>query len=99
MPLFHPLKQGSIDTAVLACTHFPLIKEVLQQCLPNITYWVDSGGHRIQNSILYRTTRLVINQTVMPQHHAFYTQAPQNHDQFKRILARFSMTQDTLIDV
>lgn len=32
-----------LDTVVLACTHFPLMKEELQQALPHITHWVDSG--------------------------------------------------------
>ncbi len=35
--------QNRPDTIVLACTHFPLLKEELQLVLPNITYWVDSG--------------------------------------------------------
>jgi len=33
----------SIDTIVLACTHFPLLLEELKSVLPNIHYWVDSG--------------------------------------------------------
>jgi glutamate racemase len=32
-----------IDTVVLACTHFPLLKEELKIALPNIKHWVDSG--------------------------------------------------------
>jgi glutamate racemase len=36
------IHNSAIDTVVLACTHFPLLKEELQTALPNITYWVDS---------------------------------------------------------
>lgn len=32
-----------LDTVVLACTHFPLIKPELQQALPNILNWIDSS--------------------------------------------------------
>lgn len=32
-----------LDTVVLACTHFPLLKEELSRSLPHIRYWVDSG--------------------------------------------------------
>jgi glutamate racemase len=32
-----------IDTVVLACTHFPLIQQELQQILPDVVHWVDSG--------------------------------------------------------
>lgn len=41
-----PLQQGVIqglDTVVLACTHFPLLKPELSLCLPQVKYWVDSG--------------------------------------------------------
>jgi len=31
------------DTIVLACTHFPLLKEELKAVLPHISHWVDSG--------------------------------------------------------
>ncbi len=32
-----------IDTVVLACTHFPIIKADLARCFPHISRWVDSG--------------------------------------------------------
>lgn len=40
------LKQApaeKIDTVVLACTHFPLLKSELAQSAPGVSYWVDSG--------------------------------------------------------
>jgi glutamate racemase len=33
----------NIDTVILACTHFPLLKPELKACLPEIQHWVDSG--------------------------------------------------------
>jgi glutamate racemase len=32
-----------LDTVVLGCTHFSLIKDELKQVLPQIQYWVDSA--------------------------------------------------------
>lgn len=32
-----------IDTVVLACTHFPLLKAEFQECFPKIKSWIDSG--------------------------------------------------------
>ena len=32
-----------MDTVVLACTHFPLIKQELAEAMPEITHWVDCG--------------------------------------------------------
>jgi glutamate racemase len=32
-----------IDTIILACTHFPLLKDELKIALPSIKHWIDSG--------------------------------------------------------
>lgn len=32
-----------LDTVILGCTHFPFLKEELQQCLPQVKYFLDSG--------------------------------------------------------
>lgn len=37
-----PLKEAGIDTLVLGCTHFPLLADVIQQALPEVTL-VDPG--------------------------------------------------------
>jgi len=34
---------NELDTIVLACTHFPLIRQELQEALPNILHWIDSS--------------------------------------------------------
>ncbi|MGH1441655.1 MAG: glutamate racemase [Cellvibrionaceae bacterium] len=39
-PLTH---HPNMDTVVLACTHFPLLRNELTQILPSIKHWVDSG--------------------------------------------------------
>lgn len=33
----------SLDTVVLACTHFPLALKELSAAAPEVTYWIDSG--------------------------------------------------------
>ncbi|WP_233115101.1 glutamate racemase [Aggregatibacter actinomycetemcomitans] len=35
---------SDLDCVVLGCTHFPLIKSEIQQCLPQVTYFIDSGA-------------------------------------------------------
>lgn len=37
-------KAPDMDTVVLACTHFPLLKEEFIQSFPDIKFWVDSGS-------------------------------------------------------
>ena len=36
--------QASMDTLVMACTHFPLLIEDLKPLLPQVTNWVESGS-------------------------------------------------------
>lgn len=33
-----------LDTLVLGCTHFPLIKDEIQMCLPQVKYFMDPGA-------------------------------------------------------
>lgn len=50
----HPHWQ-QMDTLVLACTHFPLIKNELASVAPQIHHWVDSGdaiARRVQSLLL-----------------------------------------------
>lgn len=41
---FHQAMPQGLDTIVLACTHFPLLVEELQRCLPSVYHWIDSGS-------------------------------------------------------
>ncbi|WGE33783.1 glutamate racemase [Actinobacillus genomosp. 1] len=34
----------TLDTVILGCTHFPLVKPELQQLLPNVKYFIDPGN-------------------------------------------------------
>jgi glutamate racemase len=38
-----PFRDAAVDTVVLGCTHYPLIKDLLQRQLPGVKHWVDSG--------------------------------------------------------
>ncbi|WP_111497502.1 glutamate racemase [Marinobacter bohaiensis] len=38
-----PLADAGVDTVVLGCTHYPLIRDELVQVLPEVRHWVDSG--------------------------------------------------------
>lgn len=42
----------TLDTVILGCTHFPLVKPELQQLLPNVKFFVDPNNgisHRVEN--------------------------------------------------
>ncbi|SUC09346.1 glutamate racemase [Pasteurella canis] len=48
-----------LDTIVLGCTHFPLIKEEIALCLPQVKYFMDSG-----KAIALRVKNLLSNAKV-----------------------------------
>jgi glutamate racemase len=52
-PLFDQAQGADIDTVVLACTHFPLLRDELQAAFPGRN-WVD-GGAGIARRIQYLT--------------------------------------------
>lgn len=54
-PMFDAPKGAKIDTVVLACTHFPLLKDQLRAAFPHV-YYVD-GGDGIARRIAYLTLR------------------------------------------
>lgn len=43
-PIFAPPFGAQIDHIVLACTHFPLLREELAQAAPHAVSWIDSGS-------------------------------------------------------
>ncbi|HJF73973.1 MAG TPA: glutamate racemase [Gallibacterium anatis] len=48
-----------MDTVVLGCTHFPLLKAELKACLPQVSFFIDSGkaiARRVQSLLLSQTT-------------------------------------------
>lgn len=55
-PFRHYCSQGSLDTVVLACTHFPLALDELLESAPEINYWIDSGA-----AIARQVSRLLLN--------------------------------------
>lgn len=38
-----PFRDVGVDTVVLGCTHYPLVRSLLKQLLPEVSHWVDSG--------------------------------------------------------
>ena len=52
-PMFYTADGDRIDVGVLACTHFPLLREELQRAFPAVT-WID-GGAGIARRIAYLT--------------------------------------------
>lgn len=63
-----------IDTLVLACTHFPLLKQALMDVAPRPLHWVDSGHAVAKRLAHYLPAQLPHNPSAHPLH--FYHTAP-----------------------
>lgn len=51
-PLLQDPRWQQLDTMVLACTHFPLVRDQLARAAPTVRHWVDSGeaiARRVQH--------------------------------------------------
>ena len=58
----HTPTSRNIDTVVLACTHFPLLKPELASAMPGVKHWIDSG-----EAIARRVASLL--DTLKPEQH------------------------------
>lgn len=67
-----PFKDVSIDTLILGCTHYPLLKPLIQEVMGEHIHLIDSGEEtaRETSTILYLKGLLA---TEMPQEHEFFS--------------------------
>lgn len=60
-PMFNGRNGADIDAVVLACTHFPLLREELKACVTQSVQWIDSG-----DAIARRVETVLKGLTVKP---------------------------------
>ena len=73
-PILTPLIEADVDTVVLGCTHFPLLRPALEQIMgPQVT-WVDSGeaiARRVASLLEGATGQ--VHEAGEPQHRLLFT--------------------------
>ena len=76
---------ADLDTLVLGCTHFPLIKDEIQLCLPQVKYFMDPSA-----AIAKRIKYLLDDKNLQAQNEKynqmFCTAHFPEEDQFKKSL-------------
>lgn len=71
-----PLKQKGVDTLVLGCTHYPLLKPLIQNFMGDDVTLVDSGAETVgEVSMLLDYFDIAANEQPLPPEHHFYTTA------------------------
>lgn len=81
----HPL-QGQIDAALLACTHYPLMKNTLQTVLGSHVQLIEPTVRCVQKAYNYLSTHHLLNPQKRKGSHQFYsTDAPEKFQQLGEI--------------
>lgn len=92
-----------LDTVVLGCTHFPLIKTELQMCLPNVCFFVDSGkaiAQRVEsllNSEQKKSAKLLEDEISYKKNQAFCTKMTNHAEIQTSIMQNRGFSQLTLL--
>lgn len=69
---FGPLKGTEIDTLLLGCTHYPLLKAVMQQELSDAVILIDPAKRCAETIASLLTDLDLLNQQITPGFHTFY---------------------------
>lgn len=95
-PLFDTERGHEMDTIVLACTHFPLVRSQLLASAPRPISYIDSGA-----AIARQTIRVLPAETISQGFggSAILTSDPDRQPQFKGVLERFGFPKIKFINV
>lgn len=89
----------TLDTVILGCTHFPLVKAELQQLLPNVRFFVDPGNG-IANRVANLLGDFAANRPNLTKtNHAFCTQATDNLAQREQIMQKWGFERLSVLDL
>jgi len=80
------LQQSGIDTLILGCTHYPLLKKAIKKFIGNDVRLVDSAEETAREVASVLKTKAIARQTGKGGHSFFVTDAP---DRFIKVGRRF----------
>jgi len=84
-----PLRQAEVDTLILGCTHYPLLKEVLRRVMGAEVVLIDSGQAVAEElQVVLETRNLASSPSDAPPPHRFFVseQAERFHEEGRRFL-------------
>lgn len=82
-----PLKEARIDTLILGCTHYPLLKPVIQQVLGKQVVLIDSAKQVAVEIKKILDSEGLLNKSQKKGRHKFYVS--DNPEWFKKLARRF----------
>lgn len=83
-----PIKKAKVDTLILGCTHYPLLKPVIQKVMGGSVRLIDSAQQVVQEvrQVLSEGNLLSLDKRHKPVYNFFVSDEPQN---FQRLAKRF----------
>jgi glutamate racemase len=99
---FTQFSAGELDTLVLACTHFPLVKQELQSALPGIKNWIDSTS-AIANRVGFWLGELGLNGNTLHamdrSHQIVFTKVLDEKENIAQVLKKFHLGKTSILDI
>lgn len=89
---------SDLDTIILGCTHFPLIKEEIQMCLPQVKFFLDPG-FAIAKRVKSLLDDIKVRSENKKNNRIFYTQHFNFEQQFHQVLNRWGFDESELLKI
>lgn len=93
------LNHPTLDTVILGCTHFPLVKDELKQLLPSVKYFVDPGIGIAKRVISLLNERVKCKMSNNLENKAFCTAALQDLDFKQDIMKKWGFNELMVLDI
>jgi len=100
-PILEPLKAQNIDTLILACTHFPLLKKEIQAWFGSSVTLIDSANaiaRRAKHLLTKHATADVKNHKTTAVHRCYFTADTKDIQLLKPALARYHFNEIFILD-
>lgn len=88
----------TLDTIILGCTHFPLVKEELKQILPHIKYFVDPGIG-IAKRVISLLDKEYSQQKTPLENVAFCTESSDDLEQKQKIMEKWGFNELFVLNI
>ncbi|NPC93623.1 glutamate racemase [Bacillus sp. WMMC1349] len=79
----YPLRDSSIDTLILGCTHYPILKDPIQRYMGERVNIISSGDETAREVSTILSYKGLLNQSPFCSEHQFFTTG--DRDRFKKI--------------
>ncbi|MGX3022242.1 glutamate racemase [Ursidibacter sp. B-7004-1] len=89
----------TLDTVILGCTHFPLVKQELQQLLPNVKFFIDPGNGIAKRVIALLENKIYQENNMEKVNQAFCTAEIENFEVREKVMQSWGFKTLQVLDL